>query len=79
MEPGVLEQRYLAKRRSGRRWAAIAVASSLVLLGLLISPLVGGGPNLGLIPLEILAIGAGLKAIIDLSDARDAKLARNYR
>jgi hypothetical protein len=79
MDALVLQQRYLAKRRSGRRWAGVAGAVWLVLLVLFFG-FAGGGPNFGLIPLMLAAPVVTGVALFQLSEARDANPARyGYR
>lgn len=77
MELQALEMRHRAKRRSGRRWAAVAGVLWLILLVLFFG-FAGGGPNFGLVPLMLAAPAVSLVAIIHLAEALDANPAR-YR
>jgi hypothetical protein len=75
----VMEQRYVAKRRSGRRWAVVAGVLWLV-VGVLFFGFAGGGPNFGLLPVVLAALVVSGVALFQLSEARDANPARyGYR
>ena len=56
---------HVAKRRSARVWLAVAAGSCLVVAAAFAFDLVGGGPNLMLLPFMV---GAVVATIVGLND-----------